>query len=100
MWYLHKQAEEDAREIKKKLAGKSSNKLRAYEQKLITAISVKDYDRVKEILLHLSSYTQTQIRVLVPLFEDFEQNKNLAYSFINALGEKTTVISEKTKEEN
>lgn len=100
MWRLYKQAEEDAREIKKKLAGKSSNKLRAYEQKLITAISVKDYDRVKEILLHLSSYTQTQIRVLVPLFENFEKNKNLAYSFINALGEKTTVISEKTKEEN
>lgn len=80
-------AQEDAIKIKQKLSSKG-NKLRAYEQKLVSAISLKDYDKVKEILIHLSSYTQLPIRCLIPLCEDFEKNKNLAYTFINSLGEK------------
>lgn len=64
------------------------NKLRAYEQKLISAISLKDYEKVQEIILHLSSYTQIKIDIAIDLFEDFEKNKNLAYTFINNLGEK------------
>lgn len=65
-----------------------SNKVRGYEQRLISAISLKDYDRVQEILLHLSATTQIKMEFLIDLFTDFEGNKNLAYSFINLLGEK------------
>lgn len=66
------------------------NKIRAYEQRLVRAITLKDYDRVCEILLYLSTYTQVSIEVAIDLFENFEDNKNLAYTFINTLGEKKT----------
>ncbi|WP_320047443.1 type I CRISPR-associated protein Cas8a1/Csx8 [uncultured Ilyobacter sp.] len=76
-----------AKEVKKVLKGKQ-NKIRAYEQRLISAITLKDYDKVQEILLHLSAFTQVRMDFLIDLFEDFETNKNLAYTFINTLGEK------------
>jgi len=82
-----------AMEVKKVLGGKS-NKIRAYEQRLISSITLKDYKKVQEILLHLSAFTQVQMSFLIDLFEDFESNKNLAYTFINVLGEK------KRKEKN
>ncbi len=68
----------------------SPNKIRAYEQKLISAISLKDYEKVQELILHISAYTQVKIGVALDLFEDFEKNKNLAYTFINVLGDKKT----------
>lgn len=78
-----------AKQIKEKLKRENKvNKIRAYEQKLVSAVSLKDYDKVQEIMLHLSSYTQVSIGILPDLFEDFEANKNLAYTFINTLGEK------------
>ncbi|MFK4784615.1 type I CRISPR-associated protein Cas8a1/Csx8 [Fusobacterium sp. MFO224] len=64
------------------------NKLRAYEQRFISAITLKDYDRVKELLLHISATTQQALPFINILFEDFEENKDIAYTFINALGEK------------
>lgn len=76
-----------AMQIRKVLRNNPS-KIRAYEQRLISAITLKDYNRVCEILLHLSAYTQVSIGVAVDLFENFEDNKNLAYTFINTLGEK------------
>ncbi|MGL5982417.1 MAG: type I CRISPR-associated protein Cas8a1/Csx8 [Cetobacterium sp.] len=85
MDYQYKEAHEDASKIRLKL---QSNKIRGYEQKLVTAISLKDYDRVKDLLLHLSSTAQLPIRALIPLCYDFEKNKNLAYIFINCLGDK------------
>ena len=85
----YKIAAEDAEEIKKSfLKNGKMNKLRVYEQRLVTAISLDDSDKVKDIMLHLSSYSQKAIRIFVPLCEDFERNKNLAYIFINTLGEK------------
>ena len=35
---------------------KKENKIRSYRQKLISAITFHDYDRVNEILLQLSDY--------------------------------------------
>lgn len=93
MSYSHRDARDDAFRIKAKFSSKG-NKLRAYEQRLVTAISLKDYDKVKEILIHLSSYTQLPIRALIPLCENFEKNKNLAYTFINSLGEKEKISDE------
>lgn len=90
-----KKALASALAIKKKLlAENKSNKLRSYEQRFISAITLKDYDRVKELLLHLSAYTQLRIDFAMELFEDFENNKDLAYTFINGLGEKTMIKNE------
>jgi CRISPR-associated protein Cst1 len=76
-----------AMEVKSALKGRE-NKIRAYEQRLISAITIKDYEKVQTVLLHLSSFTQVKMDFLIDLFEDFESNKNLAYTFINVLGEK------------
>ena len=63
-----------------------SNKINSYKQKLISSITFKDYDRFCEILLQLSSYSGIVFNFAYSLFDDFEENKNLAYTFINALG--------------
>jgi len=82
-----------AMQIKKALKNNPS-KIRAYEQRLVSAITLKDYNKVCEILLHLSTYAQVSIGIAVDLFENFEDNKNLAYTFINTLGEKKTFKGE------
>jgi CRISPR-associated protein Cst1 len=79
-----------AMEVKQALRGRE-NKLRAYEQRLISALTLKDYDRVQEVLLHLSAFTQVRMDFLIDVFKDFEANKNLVYTFINVLGEKRRV---------
>lgn len=63
-----------------------ANKINSYKQKLISSITFKDYDRFCEILLQLSSYSGIVFNFAYNLFDDFEENKNLAYTFINALG--------------
>lgn len=62
------------------------NKINSYKQKLISAVTFKDKDRFCEILLQLSSFSGVTFDFAYDLFEDFEENKNLAYTFINALG--------------
>lgn len=64
-----------------------TNKIKSYRQRLISAIVSKDYDRVNDILLQLSSYSGVGFNFAYDLFEDFEANKDLAYTFINALEE-------------
>ena len=61
------------------------NKMKGYRQKLTSSIVAKDYDRFIEIMLQLSSYTETAFPFLHELIKDFEGNKNLAYEFINNL---------------
>ncbi|MBX4262156.1 type I CRISPR-associated protein Cas8a1/Csx8 [Clostridium estertheticum] len=61
------------------------NKVNSYKQKLISAITFKDYERFCEILLQLSSYSGVIFDFAYDLFEDFDENKNIAYTFINAL---------------
>lgn len=61
------------------------NKVNSYKQKLISSITFKDYERFCEILLQLSSYSEVTFNFAYDLFEDFENNKNIAYTFINAL---------------
>lgn len=62
------------------------NKLESYRQKLISSIIFKDYDRVCQILLQLSQYSDTYFSFADDLFIDFEENKDIAYMFINSLG--------------
>lgn len=65
-----------------------TNKLKSYRQKLTSAIVFKDYDRVCQILLQLSNYSGVGFDFAYDLFENFEENKDVIYTFINAL-EKT-----------
>lgn len=71
-----------AKEVARKLP---ENKLSSYRQKLTSAIVCNDYDRVCEILLQLSNYAEVSFDFAYDLFEQFEENKDVAYSFINAL---------------
>lgn len=61
------------------------NKLNSYKQKLISAVTFKNKDRFCEILLQLSSFSGVTFEFAYDLFDDFDENKNLAYTFINAL---------------
>lgn len=81
-----------AKEVKGKI---QENKLESYRQKLISSIIFKDYDRVCQILLQLSQYSDTYFSFADDLFIDFEENKDIAYMFINALG-KSYELSDKS----
>ena len=75
-----------AKEVVKKLP---ENKLDSYRQKLISSIVFKDYDRCCQILLQLSNYADVPFDFAYDLFENFEDNKDIVYTFINALTMKT-----------
>lgn len=64
---------------------KQLNKIASYRNKLISAIVFKDYDRFCDVLIQLAQYSGIQMNFAFDLFEDFEANKELAYSFVNAL---------------
>lgn len=73
----------------RKLASENKeNKIKSYKQKLISAIVAEDYDRVNIVLLQLSEFSDTPFTFMYDLFEDFEQNKEIALTFINTLGYK------------
>lgn len=74
-----------AKEVSKIL---ESNKLVSYKQKLTSSIIFKDYDRVCQILLQLSNYSGIEFGFVYDLYDDFEENKDLAYTFINSLSKK------------
>ncbi len=63
----------------------SENKITSYRHKLIANLVAHNYDRFNEVLLQLSSYSQVSLGFAYDLFEDFEANKNIAYTFVNAL---------------
>ncbi len=67
-----------------------NNKIKSYRQKLISAITFKDYDRFCQILLQLSDYSGVIFNFAYDLFDDFEKNKNIAYAFVNGLNEINT----------
>lgn len=77
-----KSAYASAKKVSEKL---EENKLNSYKQKLISAVTFKNKDRFCEILLQLSSFSGVVFDFAYDLFDDFENNKNLAYTFINAL---------------
>ncbi len=62
-----------------------ANKLESFRQKLISAVTFKDYDRAMLILLNLSAYSNVRFGFANDLFEDFEGNKEVIYTFINSL---------------
>ncbi len=84
----HKQLKEAyavSQAVVDQLKEEKANKIRSYRQRLTSSLVFKDYDRFIEILLQLSSYTQVKMPFVRHLLEDFEENKNVAYSFVNGL---------------
>ena len=71
------------------------NKIDSYRQKLTSSIIFKDYDRACQILLQLSNYSNVEFGFVYDLFDDFENNKDLAYTFINALSKENKKITMK-----
>ena len=83
------------------VAALEENKLNSYKQKLISAVTFNDKNRFCEILLQLSSYSGVAFNFAYDLFDDFEENKNLAYTFINSLSkEKKSDNKGENKDEN
>ncbi len=83
-----KRAYASAKEIVSKLSTKErKNKITSYRQKLISCLIMHDYDRFNETLLQLSSYAGVEIGFAYDLFENFEENKNVAYAFVNTLND-------------
>ncbi|MGL5354055.1 MAG: type I CRISPR-associated protein Cas8a1/Csx8, partial [Clostridium sp.] len=82
---MNKQMKSAYGSAKRVMAELPENKVNSYKQKLISAITFKDYERFCEILLQLSSYSGVIFDFAYDLFSDFEENKNIAYTFINAL---------------
>lgn len=99
MTFKQKKAYDSAVAVRTALSSKK-NKIRSYEQRLISSISLRDYEKVQETLLHLSAYTQVEMEFLIDVFADFEENKNLVYTFINALGEKNKNTTTKIEGED
>lgn len=73
------------KQIVEKFKGDRNNKIRSYREKLVSCLILKDYDRFNEILLQLSSYAEVKLDFAYDLFDDFESNKNVAYTFVNSL---------------
>ena len=65
-----------------------SESIKEYKKQLITFISYKDYDKCCQILLYLSNHTEIIFDFIYILMEDFEENKDIAYTFINAFNRK------------
>jgi len=82
---MEKQMKSAYGSAKRVMAKIPENKVNSYKQKLISALTFKDYERFCEILLQLSSYSGVIFDFAYDLFEDFDENKNIAYTFINAL---------------
>ena len=61
------------------------SKLKSYCTKLINAIILDDYDQFQKILINLSNYAEVPCGFAYDLFEDFEGNKEIAYTFVNSL---------------
>lgn len=63
----------------------SDTKLKSYCTKLINAIILDDYDQFQKILINLFNYAEVPCGFAYDLFEDFEGNKEIAYTFVNSL---------------
>lgn len=64
------------------------NKLNSYRTKLTSSLIYHDYDRFCETLLQLSNYTKIPFDFAYALFTNFEDHKDIAYAFVEALDKK------------
>ena len=81
----------------KKVAEKlPENKRKGYRQRLTSSLVLKDYSTFLDILAQLSNYTDITFDFVYDLFEDFEHNKELAYTFVNAMTKKSKMQDKQT----
>lgn len=64
---------------------KAENKIVSFQQKIISSLNAHDYDRVKEIILKLSAYSQVEYGFFYKFLENAEEYKDLAFAFASAL---------------
>lgn len=64
------------------------NKRKSYRQRLTSTLVLKDYSAFLDILAQLSNYTDISFDFVYDLLEDFEKNKEIAYTFVNAMTKK------------
>ncbi len=76
------------------------NKISSYRTKLLSALIFHDYDRFSEILLSLSNYTDVYFPFAYDLFEDFEANKDAAYTFVSNFNEYSREKTETEETDN
>lgn len=76
-----------AKEVTKNIP---ENKVDSYKQKLLSAVIFKDNDRACQVLLQLANYSDVYFGFANDIFEDFDRNKDVLYTFINALGRNAT----------
>jgi CRISPR-associated protein Cst1 len=67
-----------------------ANKVESYKQKLLNSIIFNDKDRTCQILMQLSAYSKVNFDFAYSIFEDFDKNKEIVYTFINALGKRSS----------
>ncbi len=81
--------------VSKELIKKSSNnKIKSYQQKIISALCAHDYDRAKEVILSLSAYVGMEFPFFYKFLENAEENKDIAFAFASALTETNSKNSE------
>lgn len=64
---------------------KKENKVNSYRQKITGALVAHDYDRVKEVVLSLSSYVEIEFPFFYDFLENDEENKDIIFAFTSAL---------------
>lgn len=83
--------------VSKELIKKSSNnKIKSYQQKIISPLCAHDYDRVKEVLIKLSAYVGIEFPFYYTFLDNAEKHKDIIFAFASALSE----VSSKNNEEN
>ncbi|WP_206459266.1 type I CRISPR-associated protein Cas8a1/Csx8 [Anaerovorax sp. IOR16] len=81
-----KQAKECAKKIVQTKKLLNPQKVKSYRTKLSSALVFKDYIRYCDILIQLANYAEVELDFAYKLFDNFEENKEIAYAFVNALG--------------
>ena len=76
-----------------------ANKIRSYRAKLLSTLVFHDHGRFSEILLNLSNFTDVYFPFAYDLFEDFEANKEVAYTFVNNFNDYSRDQAEAEKKE-
>lgn len=64
------------------LLDKDKSKVSVFKRKLTSAFIAHDYNRVMDIMLKLSEYTEMDLSFFVNFFEEPEKNRELMYEFI------------------
>lgn len=82
----YKNVTDSANSVKAYLIRKNSQKkIDSYRNKLLNSLIANDKDRFVEVMLQLSSYTETPFAFLHDLISRWDLDKNLAYDFVNQL---------------